>query len=186
MPRALRRLFFAAISLLIFSRASDARADAVSFGAHDVRTVFFINKSDDQSRVDYGIHLTENCVPISDDAIYLYWHEFGVNPPRTHTLGVFEYVPYGLSEHHLVHRTQTGGDMLVRLKQLDRPILVTTKKEADGSCSAIARARDRRRRRRSARQRVRASRRRHVGRLHRHPRKKPRDERRLDRACPQT
>lgn len=29
----------------------------------------------------------------------------------------------------------------MRLKQLDRPILVTTKREADGSCSAIARAR---------------------------------------------
>ncbi len=141
MPRGLRRLFFVTTTFLILSRAGDARADAVAFGAHDVRTVFFINKSDDQSRVDYGIHLNENCAPIDDDSVYLYWHEFDVTPPRTHTLGVFEYVPYGLSEHRLVHRTPTGGDMLVRLKQLDRPILVTTKKEADGSCSAIARAR---------------------------------------------
>ncbi len=125
----------------ILAPAGDARADAVSFGAHDVRTVFFISKSDDKSRVDYGIRLNEHCAPTGDDAVYPYWHEFDYNPPHTHTLNMFEYVPYGFSEQRLVHRTQSGGDQLIRLKQLDRPILITTKKEADGSCSAMARAR---------------------------------------------
>jgi len=139
MLRSLPRLFF--VSALVLSASGDARAEAVNFQAHDVRTVFFISKSDDGSRVDYGIHLNDNCAPIDDDSVYLYWREMDFNPPHTHTLGLLEYVPYGLSEHRLVHRTMTGGDLLVRLKQLDRPILITTKKEADGSCSALARSR---------------------------------------------
>jgi hypothetical protein len=138
MSRALRTIF---TTIFFMAPAGDARADAVSFGPHDVQTVFFISKSDDRNRVDYAIHLTDHCAPTGDDAIFPYWHEFEFNPPHTHTLGMLEYVPYGFSEQRLVHRTQNGGDQFVRLKQLERPILVTAKKEADGSCSAIARAR---------------------------------------------
>lgn len=127
---------------LVTTIAGDARASAVQFGPNDVETVFFISKSDDHNRVDYGIHLTEHCAPTNDDAVFPYWREFENSPPvRTHTLGMLEYVPYGFSEQRLVHRTLTGGDQLVRLKQLARPILVQTKKEADGHCTAVARAR---------------------------------------------
>lgn len=118
-----------------------ARADAPAFGTYDVATVFFISKSDDHNRVDYGIRLTANCAPVNDDAVFPYWREFEHSPPvRTHPLGFFEYVPYGFSEQRLVHRTPTSGDQLIRLKQLDRPILISSKKEADGKCSAIAHA----------------------------------------------
>ena len=126
----------------LLTQSSDAHAGAVSFGAHDVETVFFINKSDDHNRVDYGIHLNEHCAPTGDDAVFPYWREFENSPPvRTHTLGIFEYVPYGFSEQRLVHRSLTGGDLLLRLKQLDRPIAVRTHKEADGHCTATAYAR---------------------------------------------
>src|SRR5678816_3141342 len=123
------------------TQSSDAHAGVVNFGANDVQTVFFINKSDDHNRVDYGIHLTEHCAPTGDDAVFPYWREFENSPPvRTHTLGMLEYVPYGFSEQRLVHRTQSGGDQLVRLKQLDRPIAIRTRKDANG-CAATAYAR---------------------------------------------
>ena len=126
----------------VLTQSSDAHAGAVNFGANDVQTVFFISKSDDHNRVDYGIHLNANCAPTGDDAVFPYWREFEPPPPvRTHTLGMFEYVPYGFAEQRLVHRSQNGGDQLVRLKQLDRPIAVRARKEADGHCSAIAYAR---------------------------------------------
>jgi hypothetical protein len=134
----LRKVLVAAVILV---SPADARAELPQFGAHDVQTVFFISKSDDKNRVDYGIHLNEHCAPTGDDAVFPYWHEFEFNPPHMHTLGLLEYVPYGFSEQRLVHRTLTGGDQLVRLKQLDRPILIQTKKEADGHCTAVARAR---------------------------------------------
>jgi hypothetical protein len=127
--------------LFAVTTAGDARADTTSFGSNDIQTVFFINKSSGINRVDYGIRLNEHCAPINDESVFPYWRELDKNPVNMHSLNIFEYVPYGFSEQRLVHRTLTGGDQLIRLKQLDRPILVTTKKEADGHCSAQARAR---------------------------------------------
>jgi len=129
------------LCVFVMTFAGDVRADSIPFGPHDVETVFFIDKSVGRNRVDYGIHLDDHCAPTNDGAMFPYWRLFESSPTTRSSLGVFEYVGYGLSEQRLVHRTQTGGDQLMRLKQLDRPILVTTKKEADGHCSAIARAR---------------------------------------------
>ena len=126
---------------IALTQSNDAHAGAVSFGSNDVATVFFISKSDDHNRVDYGIHLNEHCAPTGDDAVFPYWREFEPPPPvRTHTLGIFEWVPYGFSEQRLVHRSQAGGDQLVRLKQLDRPIAVRARKDGD-HCVATAYAR---------------------------------------------
>jgi len=136
----LRRIFL--VVAVVMATAGDAQAAPIAFGPNDVPTVFFINKSDDHNRVDYGIRLNEHCAPTGDDAVFPYWREFEHSPPvRTHSLGMFEYVPYGFSEQRLVHRTSTGGDQIVRLKQLARPILVRTKKLADGHCEATAYAR---------------------------------------------
>ena len=137
-----RALLVFGVAFATLSTAGDARASAINFGPNDVPTVFFINKSDDHNRVDYGIRLTEHCAPTGDDAVFPYWREFEHSPPvRTHSLGMLEYVPYGFSEQRLVHRSLTGGDQLVRLKQLARPILVRTKKLPDGRCTATAYAR---------------------------------------------
>jgi len=127
---------------IALTQSNDAHAGAVSFGSNDVATVFFISKSDDHNRVDYGIHLNEHCAPTGDDAVFPYWREFEPPPPvRTHPLGMFEYVPYGFSEQRLVHRNGSGGDQLIRLKQLARPILVRARKAPDGHCTATAYAR---------------------------------------------
>ena len=138
--RSLGVIFALGVALTI---AGDARASSpIQFGPNDIPTVFFISKSDDRNRVDYGIRLNDHCAPTSDDAVFPYWREFEHSPPvRTHSLGMLEYVPYGFSEQRLVHRTQNGGDQLVRLKQLARPILVRTRKGPDGHCTATAYAR---------------------------------------------
>ncbi len=116
-----------------------ASASTPTFGAYDVPTVFFINKSDDHNRVDYAIHLTDHCAPKDDDAVFPYWREFEHAPPvRIHTLGLFEYAAYGFADQHMLHRTLTGGEQFMKLKQFDRGIFIVTKKEADGKCSAKA------------------------------------------------
>ncbi len=141
LPRSLR--VAAVAGGLAFAVASDtARADQPTFGQYDVQTVFFINKSDDHNRVDYGIRLNAQCAPVNDDAVFPYWRVFEHSDGRhTLPLGFFEYVPYGFSEQRMIRRTQTSGEHLVRLKQLDRLIVISTKKEADGKCSAVAHAR---------------------------------------------
>jgi hypothetical protein len=118
----------------------EALAAEVVFGPNDVATVFFISKSDDRNRVDYGIRLDASCAPVSDDAVFTYWREFERSPPvRTHPTSVIDRIPYGFAEQRVLKRTATGGEHLVRLRQLGRPIAITTKREADGRCSAAAR-----------------------------------------------
>jgi hypothetical protein len=103
----------------------------------DVATVFFISKSDDHNRVDYGMRLDHDCVP-PRDAVFPYWHEFEPKE-RTHPLGAFEDRAYGIDEQHLVSRTAHSADYVVKLKRFDRPITITTVQSRDGTCSARAR-----------------------------------------------
>lgn len=139
MSTHLRALLPFAVAMTI---GGDARADAIAFTPHDVETVFFVTKSSDRNRVDYGIHLSEHCAPINDSAMFPYWREFEASPPvRTHSLGFLDYIPFGFSEQRLVHRSRMGGDQFMRLKQLPRPMVVTSKMELDGYCSAVARMR---------------------------------------------
>ncbi len=59
---------------------------------------------------------------------------------RTKELSFLDKIPYGISEQRALSRTAAGGEHLLRLKQFDRPIVITTKKEANRSCSAITRS----------------------------------------------
>jgi hypothetical protein len=125
----------------IVAIAPSARADDVVFGPHDVATVFFISKSDDKNRVDFGIHLDGDCVPVGGSAVFSYWREFEHAPPvRLHGLSLLDKIPYGIDGQGLVARTPAGADYVVRLKKFDRPIGIATRKEADGTCTAKARA----------------------------------------------
>jgi hypothetical protein len=122
--------------------ASDASAKDPTFSRFDVPTVFYIAKSDDRNRVDYGIHLDDHCVPTRDEAVFQYWREFENSPPvRIHGLGMFENIVYGISRQQTVSKTPTGGAQVITLRQFDKkPIRIVTKKDADGRCSAQARA----------------------------------------------
>jgi Domain of unknown function (DUF4833) len=118
-----------------------ARAAEMAFGPYDVPTVFFIAKSDDRNRVDYGIRLDATCSPVNDDALVFYWREFEKSPPvRTHPASLIDHIPYGVSDQRTISRSATGGEYSFKLKQLARQIVITTKKEADGKCSATARS----------------------------------------------
>jgi hypothetical protein len=126
----------------LMGRATDARAEEPTFQRFDVPTTFYISKSDDHNRVDYGIRLDAHCAPIRDEAVFPYWREFEKSPPvRVHTLGVFEFIPYGISEQRILRRTPTGGEHFVKLRQFEKtPVTITTRQEADGHCTSQARA----------------------------------------------
>jgi hypothetical protein len=44
-------------------------------------TLFFISKSDDENRVDYGMRLDSKCAPYGDESVFPYWREFEPLPP---------------------------------------------------------------------------------------------------------
>jgi hypothetical protein len=119
-----------------------AHAGQPPFGRFDVQTVFFVSKSDDHNRVDYGIHLDEHCVPTQNEAVYLYWREFENAPPvRVHSAGMFDFVGYGISEQRVLLRTPNVGVHFVKLRQLPTmPIQIITTQAADGRCTSQARS----------------------------------------------
>lgn len=118
------------------SIAASARAATPEFAPHDVPTVFFINKSDDHNRVDYGLRLDAECRPVGDEALFPYWREFENAPPvRTHPLGWWEFTAYGIAQQG---PSSVPGEYRVKLKRLPRVLLIRTAKKADGKCSAVA------------------------------------------------
>jgi hypothetical protein len=119
---------------------SNAQAEEPKFQRFDIETVFYISKSDDRNRVDFGIRLDERCVPKTDDAVFEYWREFEKSPPvRTHGLGAFDFIAYGISEQRVLRKTPDGAVHLVRLRQFPKtPIDIVTRLGADGRCSAQA------------------------------------------------
>jgi hypothetical protein len=105
----------------------------------DIATVFFIAKSDDRNRVDYGMRLDRDCVP-QPQGMFPYWHEF--EPvERTHALGVLEDRAYGIDDQHLVSRADRGAVYVVKLRELSRPITIVISQRKDGTCTASAHAR---------------------------------------------
>jgi len=115
-----------------------AHADP-SFGAHDVRTVFHIAKSDDRNRVDYGIHLDAQCRPIGEAPIYAYWHRFEPGAPRYGDLNLFDRQVYAITWQSVRTRDPNGTWTEMRVAALPNlRILVLTQRTATG---CIARAR---------------------------------------------
>ena len=114
-----------------------AAADKPDFGPSDIVTLFFISKSDDKNRVDYGMRLNADCAPSEKEAVFPYWREFEKAPPvRTHPLNMFEYYPYGIAAQHVLNRSPSGVEYHLRLKRIHRDLFVVTSKDAAGHCSA--------------------------------------------------
>jgi len=128
------------IGLALVGASGTALADDPSFGPHDVQTLFSITKSDDRNRVDYAMRLDASCAPVGQDPVFPYWREFEKSPPvRTKPMGAFSKMGYGIATQRTLRRTPTGSDHTIRLRQVERPLFITTTKGVDGRCSALVR-----------------------------------------------
>src|SRR5215510_9294156 len=96
-----------------------APANEPRFGANDLETLFFISKSDDKNRVDYGMRLDSRCAPSGEEPVFPYWREFEPPPPvRTKPMSAFSKMGYGISTQRVVRRTAAGGETTIKLKQV--------------------------------------------------------------------
>jgi len=111
----------------------------VAFGTNDVPTLFYISKSSNRDRVDYGIRLDASCRPAPPEAVFPYWRDLEKNPVIVHTMGTFAMMAYGVALQRLERKADTSAEQRLVLKQVDRPIWVTTSKAEDGRCKAVAR-----------------------------------------------
>jgi hypothetical protein len=120
--------------------AGTAYADPVAFGPTDVPTVFYIAKSNNRDRVDYGVRLDGSCHPSGSDATFPYWRDLEKDPANAnvHTMGMFAKMAYGFSAQKVEQQSDGAIVQKLVLKQMNRPIWVTTAKSEDGHCKAIA------------------------------------------------
>jgi hypothetical protein len=48
-------------------------AEGVRFGPHDLRSVFHVEKSENQNQVHYGVRLDADCRPVGKTPVFAYW-----------------------------------------------------------------------------------------------------------------
>ena len=86
------------------------------------------------------MRLDTHCAPYGDEPVFPYWREFEPPPPvRTKPMGAFSKMGYGISTQRVVRRTAAGGEITIKLKQVERAIFITTSRGANGRCSALVR-----------------------------------------------
>jgi hypothetical protein len=123
-----------AVAVVLASSAEHASAN----GPEDVRSVFFVSKSENKNQVHYGVHLDERCAPAGDTPVFAYWRMFERGAHAVEALLDRELAAYGLLEQHVLSRGERGGVVRVVLRALpSRPVLVTTFVRSD-TCAATA------------------------------------------------
>lgn len=129
------------LSLLGLALHPRAGAQPRPLGSHDVATVFYISKSDDRNRVDYGIHLDANCGPRGGEPIFHYWRRFEPGQPRFGELSYMDRRAYGIRSQRVATRSATGNWVDMRMDRLpNRRFLVLTRRNGS-TCEARVRTR---------------------------------------------
>jgi hypothetical protein len=126
----------AAASFGTIAWAQGALADGS--GARDVRSVFFVAKSENRNQVHYGIHLDRSCAPVGDRPVFAYWRMFERGPEAIEPVLPVELQAYGVLDQQVVSRAEGGGRVRVTVAALhDRVVAIDTAASADG-CTATA------------------------------------------------
>jgi hypothetical protein len=117
-----------------------AASDAPRFGPDDVRTIFYIAKSENRNRVDFGIRLDSNCQPRGNEPVFPYWRMLEESPAVLEGLSRGEPRAYGIASQRVHDRSRHGTWVRVELRALpSRPIEVLALRNSSGRCTAGAR-----------------------------------------------
>lgn|GEM_PF-2436498 len=125
------------ISILAVTAVAYANVD---FSATDVATIFYVDKSDDHNRVDYGIRLDASCLPTSGSPMVVYWREFerGSGGRVTHGLNIFEGPVYGVGSQRITERRADGATLEVTVQALSSRRLTIRTGPGTSGCTATA------------------------------------------------
>lgn len=94
-------------------------------GSYDIATLFYIAKSDDRNRVDYGIHLDRTCQPVGNDPVFAYWRRFEPGQDPLGDLNFLDQTVYSVARQEVLTRAPTGTWLDVSLRALpSRPLRV--------------------------------------------------------------
>jgi hypothetical protein len=104
-------------------------------GSRPAESLFFISRSENRNQVHYGIRLGEDCRPVGDSPVYVYWRMLERGAKETEELLGVEGPVYGLEASQQVETLPEGGwRVRVRLRAFaDRPVDISVTL-ANGQC----------------------------------------------------
>ena len=127
----------AVLLVLAVLGAAPARATPV-IGAHDVATLFYVAKSDDRNRVDYGVRLDARCSPVGDAPVYAYWRRFEPGQQELGDLGPLDATAYGIAHQSVRVREPNGSWIELGLRAVPaRRLLVLVQRHGDRCIGAV-------------------------------------------------
>lgn len=120
--------------------AAPALADPPTFGRTDVRSVFFIAKSQNRNQVHYGIRLDAQCAPVGAAPVVGYWKNLQRGPTNVSELRHSEERAYGIAFQRAAQRPDGSWYVRVALRAVAaREIrIVPSRDPQSGRCFAIA------------------------------------------------
>jgi len=135
-----RTTWAAAVTAGVLSAlASAPRASAEGSRSYDVRSVFFVAKSENKNQVHYGIHLDRACAPAGDRPVFAYWQMLEHGPDAIEPVLPVELQAYGVADQRVLARSPAGGSVRIALAALrERPVVVETRPDGSGGCTATA------------------------------------------------
>jgi hypothetical protein len=103
----------------------------------DVRSVFFIARSQNKNQVHYGIHLDARCDPVGSQPVFGYWRMLERRGEIEPILGL-EAPAYGLADVQRIERRADATTIGIKLRAFpERPLVITVKRNG-GHCEATA------------------------------------------------
>src|ERR1700709_410946 len=82
--------------------------DPVTFGPHDVHSVFHVEKSENQNQVHYGVRLDAACHPQGNSPVFAYWRRLKKDVRVDEPLVGAGTRVYGASNEQTVQVTANG------------------------------------------------------------------------------
>lgn len=126
------------MALAVVALMASAASATPTIGAHDVPTLFYVGKSDDRNRVDYGVRLDAECFPVGDAPVYAYWRRFEPGAPELGDLNSLDRTAYGIARQSVRVREPNGSWIELRVRALpSRRLLVLVQRAGDRCVGSV-------------------------------------------------
>lgn len=103
----------------------------------DVRSAFFVARSNNKNQVHYGVRVDAACRPVGADPIHAYWRMLE-SRGEIEPLLPMEAPAYGVRDVEEVQRDAASTRLRLKLRAFpERPVFVTVTK-TDAGCDAVA------------------------------------------------
>ncbi|MET0344210.1 MAG: DUF4833 domain-containing protein [Polyangiales bacterium] len=129
-----------AICLLVCPGLTDqpARAEPPTFGPYDVRSAFYVSKSENQNQVHYGVRVDEACRPQKERPVFGYWRRLKKGVRKDEPLEGPGRHLYGASDDQAVTPGSTGGVIRMFVKAAKKVKIEIRIEKTDAGCKATS------------------------------------------------